>query len=64
MRISSKDYRLGRADDDYAKARMSVASAALVSGKILKIRFWNYTTCDDAANERAIPNSVQLVNQG
>lgn len=59
--ISGRDYRLGPATDDRAKARLSLASAALVAGKTLALRFWAESDCDGASANRTVPESLQLV---
>jgi len=61
IRVKDKDYRLGIATDDNAKIRLSIAQSALMADKEVKLRFWHYTSCDDASANRAIPNSFQLV---
>ena len=59
--ISGKDYRLGETVQDDTKARLALASTALVSDKNLLLRFYREPTCDSASANRTIPNSVQLV---
>ncbi len=55
------DYRLGRADDDYAKARMALANTALIASQKFRLKFWDRSDCATAAADRITPNSVQLV---
>ena len=57
-----RDYRLGKySGDDPAKARLSLATAALVASKNLMLRFYSYSDCGTASSERAIPNSTYLL---
>ncbi|CAK3815953.1 MULTISPECIES: hypothetical protein [Vibrio] len=61
VHISGLEYRLGVPSDDKTKARLSLAQTALVADKRLKLKFYAADTCEKAANERVIPNSVQLL---
>lgn len=61
VNISGLEYRLGVPSDDKTKVRLSLAQTALVADKRLKLKFYAADTCEKAANERVVPNSVQLL---
>ena len=61
VRIGGKDYRLGKPADDATKMRAAIVQTALVADKQVALRFYSEESCDTAASNRAIPNSVQLI---
>ncbi|UDF35478.1 UNVERIFIED_ORG: hypothetical protein LHJ69_23520 [Shinella sp. XGS7] len=65
VNIDGLDYRLGAiSDDPAAKARLAQATVAMTTGKRLMLRYWlPHTTCSGASEVRAIPNSVQVLQQ-
>lgn len=61
VRINNLDFRLGQAEDDFTKARLSLATTALVADKEILLKFYNSSTCQEASSQRKTPNSVQLI---
>lgn len=62
--INNLDFRLGPLDDQGAKSRLALATAALAAEKPLMLRFFDpYFDCTSASSNRAIPNSTQILQQ-
>lgn len=61
VRINDKGYRLGKASDDATNIQLSIAQTALVTDKEVKLRFYSVDSCSAVSENRATPNSFQLV---
>jgi hypothetical protein len=60
--INNLDFRLGLVDDQGAKARFAIATAALAADKALLLRFFDpYSDCTSASTNKAIPSSTQIL---
>lgn len=60
--LNNLDFRLGLVDDQAAKARLALATAALAGEKSLLLRFFDpYVDCSTASANHAIPNSTQVL---
>lgn len=60
--LNGMDYRLGTADDPWAKARLALVTSAFISTKTLVLKFWLSLDCNAASLNHDIPNSVRLTD--
>ncbi|MEM9101725.1 MAG: hypothetical protein AAGB12_05330 [Pseudomonadota bacterium] len=52
--------RLGNFDNEFAKARFTLALSAFMSGKSVTIRYYAHTSCTQASQDKAIPTQMGI----
>jgi hypothetical protein len=53
-------YNLGLGNDPFAKNRLAIATAAVVSSQEIRLMFYAESSCENARANQTIPNSTWL----